>query len=282
MQSFLVGCVFFLLFPYFSIAGGGWTPDKGNGFFSFSQRSTSGIYWASTKGKIGQTPRASYYSTSIYGEYGISNQWCGLIYSPFLSVAQQAEGIDEFGNSFEADHAIGIGDLDIGIKRSILNKKIAISSTLWLGLPTGDFNAGKTNELHLGDGEFNQLLQLDVSKGFGKFWGTIYMGFNNRTNRNSDDVHFGGEIGYKTKRLVFITKLNGRYSTFNGNRPETNYPSLYSNNIEYFGINTQAMYFFKNNWGIVLDAGFAAHYRNIITVPSLGIGLVYDLKRAKS
>ena len=261
-------------------AGGGWTPLKGEGFFMLSQRSISGTFHSNTQAIIGKSPFSQVMTTNFYGEYGITDRFCGIIYSPFLTFAKQDKGTDEFGNIFESDNAIGMGDIDLAIKYRLLKGNYNLSASAWFGINSGNYSAGKTKQLHLGDGEFNQILRFDLSHAFRSFWWTIYAGFNHRTKNTSNEILAGGELGWKKGKFIGILKIDNRSSLFDGSRIESYTPGIYSSNLEYFGITTQVLYKLKGNLGLSLDAGFAPYLRNIIAAPSFTIGVYYNLKRS--
>ncbi len=270
--------------PFQLIAGGGWTPKKGEGFFMLSQRYIGGGYFANPYAKIIASPLATVMTTNIYGEYGLTNRFCAIVYSPFVTAVTQQSGIDSSGNSYSKDKALGIGDIDLALKYRFLEKKgFNASVSLWAGINSGDYRSGTTKELHLGDDDFSQMLRFDISKGFKKnYWATMYAGFNNRTNNYSDEIRVGGEIGYNRKDKFFaVLKIDSKSSLFNGSQPDSKYPGIYSNNLEYFGISPQVMYRFKHGFGIMGEVGFALHARNIIAAPSFSAGIFYDLKRKK-
>ena len=53
-------------------------------------------------------------------------------------------------------------------------------------MPIGNDSGGSQGNLQTGDGEFNQLIQLDAGTGFPiggtNGYANVYVGFNNRTN----------------------------------------------------------------------------------------------------
>lgn len=270
-----------LLITFSSLAGGGWTPEKGNGFFMLSYRFIGGSYLANSSSMIGTSPFASVSTANLYGEYGITNRLCGIVYTPFFTAATQQAGIDEFNRVHVADQASGFGDVDLALKYKFYDGDIKVAGSFWAGINSGNYNAGTTGRLHLGDGDFSQMLRVDASGAFKSFWWTVFGGFNNRTNNFSDEIRFGGEFGYKRNRFMALLKVNANYSLYNGTQPDTYSPGIYSNNIEYLGVGPQFLYKFDNNLGLMAEAGFAFQARNIIASPSLSVGVFYDLKRKK-
>ena len=261
------------------LAGGGWTPKKGEGFFMLSHRIIAGSYLANSDAMFGISPFAMIQTTNIYAEFGILNRLGGIVYSPILTIGSQDAGVDEFGKVYLEDAAAGLGDIDLALKYQLLDNKVKLSGSVWFGINSGDYYAGENQQIHLGDGEFNQMARLDLSSSFKSFWWNVYGGFNNRTNNFSDEIKVGGEFGWKKKRLSALMKIDTKYSLFNGSQADSYTPSIYSNNQEYFAINPQILYEFDNHIGLMAEAGFALSSRNIIAAPSLSVGVFYNLKK---
>ncbi len=268
-----------LIFQFSALAGGGWTQPKGEGFFMLSQRMIAGSYYYNSEGVIVQSPFLSALTTNIYGEYGFTDKLTGIVYSPFITALSRDAGTDSLGNVFTEDNALGFGDIDLALKYKLYSKNIHISASLTFGLATGNFNAGSTKTLHLGDGEYNQMLMVHASKSFKKgIFSTLFLGFNNRTSGFSDEIHYGGEIGYSKNKFTGIIKIYGRNSLFNETRKDSPIPGIYSDNLEYFSVSPQVLYTLKGNIGLMGEAGFAMGSRNIIAAPSLTLGVWFNLK----
>lgn len=261
-------------------AGGGWTQKKGDGFFLLSQRVIAGEFYANSEGNIVESPLLACFTTNFYGEYGFTDKLTGILYTPFLTSLSRAGGIDANGNIFLQDDAFGFGDIDLSVKYKLLSKKVHVAATLTAGIPTGNLNAGSTGTLHLGDGEFSQMLRVDASSSFKKgMFATIFAGFNNRTKGFSDEIHYGGEFGWQKNKFTTILKIYGRKSLFNEPRKDSPIPGIYSDNLEYFSISPQFLYKVKGNVGILAEGGFALAARNIIAAPSITLGVFWDLKK---
>ncbi len=261
------------------IAGGGWTLPKGDGYFLLSQRRIAGGgYYNSFGNRIG-SPNLGVFTTHLYAEYGITDKLTGILHSPFVTALTREGGVDGQGNIFTADNALGFGDIDLGAKYNLINGWIQLAAELTLGLPTGNYNAGETGTLHLGDDEFNQLLKIHVSKGFN--WGIFasgFGGFNNRTNGFSNEIHYGGELGIKQFGFTAIGKLYIRQSLFNQPRKDTFIPGIYSDNLEYVSFGAQLLYTFKNGLGLMVEQATAASGRNIVSALSYSGGIIWELK----
>lgn len=281
-MNFLKGLFFTVLFamPLFLTAGGGWPQQRGEGFFLLSQRFISGNGYYNNQGFVVGSPKIGAYTTHFYGEYGITGSLTGILHSPFITSLSREEGVDGFGNVFTADNATGFGDIDLGAKYCILRNPFYLSAELTLGIPSGNYNGGNTETLHLGDGDFSQMLKIYASRGF-KYgiFATAFGGFNNRTNGFSDEWHYGGELGISQFGFTVIGKLYSRQSLFNEPRKDSQIPGIYSDNLEYFSYGFQILYAYKDKYGIMFEQGTAGASRNIIAAKSYSFGLFWKLKQ---
>lgn len=267
-----------LLTSILAFGGGGWTQGKGNSFVLLSQRYIGGGFYAFSPRKIldFRPGRAGYYSTHFYGEYGLGQKLDLVLHSPVLSGYFYKEN----GMS-ESQNALGLGDVDLAVKYQLMSGSLNLAGSLMMGIPTGNSSAGDQNNILLGDGEFNQMAKLDLSSGFGKgYFATASLGFNNRTNGYSDEIHAAFEIGVTRNKLIAILKLYLLKSTFNGTRAEASLPGIYSNNLEYLAVSPVFIYKMGNK-GLLLDLGFAPYLRNILAVPSFTFGMYWELKKKK-
>ncbi|MEQ8880336.1 MAG: hypothetical protein RLQ12_11915, partial [Cyclobacteriaceae bacterium] len=67
MRKFMLCCVLFT--PLLVWAGGGWTQDKGSGFYKLGQNVIIGTQYFTPDGSIEPITTISLYTTSIYAEY---------------------------------------------------------------------------------------------------------------------------------------------------------------------------------------------------------------------
>ena len=268
----------FLIISLDGHAGGGWPQARRQGYIKLGQNgiSASNIYDAS--GNVTPiTPSTAIFTTSFYGEYGITNRLTTILYLPFFVRTIQNElQYNQSGIVEEGDELNSFGDTDISFKYGlVVNKPVVVSATLLFGLPFGNSGGGNTGVLQTGDGEFNQLLRIDASHSFypRPLYASAYAGFNNRTKGFSDEWRAGLEVGYTVKqKLTLITKLSVVQSFFNGSE---SVPSngIFSNNTEYISPEIEVAYSFKPNWGISFSAGGALAARNILAAPNYGIGI---------
>lgn len=285
-------CIAWLALPFCVIAGGGWPQPKGGGFFKLNQTYLTADEYFTASGAHAPTARFSVYSTSLYGEYGITSRLTGLLYAPFFVGTTVKETLLN-GFLIPDDALSGIGDIEIGLKYNLINKgPIILSASILLDFPLGENAGGKLEVLQTGDGEFNQQFQLDASHSFypAPFYTTLSAGFNNRTVatfdyifsssqkvRFSDEFYWGGEIGWTPgKHWVVALKWLHLNSLQNGDMgANTGSSSLFSNNVEYFSITPEIGYRFDENWGISGSIGAGPGSRNILAAPNFAFGFYY-------
>jgi len=280
--------IILILFTYESMqAGGGWPQQKGKGYFKLGQNFIVADNFFNLQGEVIGITTISLYTTSLYGEYGITDRLTGLLYMPFFvrSTLNEVER-RQTGNIEPGDELNSFGDTDIGFKYGLTSgKSIALSATVLFGLPLGKTaggttDAGETRILQTGDGEFNQMLMIDASHSFypTPLYASVGLGYNNRTNGFSDEIRATGEIGYQPSShwnlavKVFITQ-----STNNGDSDGGAGSGVFGNNVEYVSFGPELSYIFKENFGAVASAAFASSGQNLLAAPNFGVGVFLKL-----
>jgi len=278
MKKYIFIILVFFAVPTF--AGGGWPQPKRGGYFKLSQNFIRSSYFYAPDGSIVDITTIQLFTTSLYGEYGLTNRLTGLIYFPFF-VRNTLNEIqyNQSGNTVPGDSFQSMGDTDIGIKYGlIVNKPIVLSATLILGLPLGEPVGGSSQILQTGDGEFNQMIKFDASYSFypKPVYVSAYTAFNNRTNNFSDEVRFGGEVGITLKKFIPILKLNIVQSLYNGNAEEAQ-NGIFSNNTEYISPTIELNYQITDKIGLSGSGGFAFAGKNILAAPNWSLGVYLKL-----
>ncbi len=271
-----------LIMTFFSPvwAGGGWPQPKGKGYFKLSQNYIRSPYFYGPNGSIVDITTNQLFTTSIFGEYGFTDRLTGIVYFPFFvrntlnEVRFNQSGKVSPGDSFQS-----IGDTDIGIKYGlIVNKPVVLSASLVLGLPLGSPSGGASQILQTGDGEFNQMIRIDVSGSFHPkpLYASAFIAFNNRTEGFSDEVRWGAEVGLTLKKFIPILKLNVLESLYNGDAA-TVQNGVFSNNTEYVSPTVELNYQLSETIGLSGSGGFALSGKNILASPNWSIGLYLKL-----
>ena len=290
MKKSALTLVLLFLFITSSIAGGPWTQKKGQGYYKLSE------WWLiynkhyTNTGETDPNLTTGIFNTAVYAEYGINDRLTGTIYAPIFSRNYHNNQVSETtGDVFIKGEALNsIGDFDISVKYGLTSPgaKIPVSVTLTLGLPLGKTGAGELNILQTGDGEFNQMIQIDAGTGFKigntSAYSSLYLGFNNRTNGFSEEFRYGLEFGAGifNQQLWLIARLGGVESLQNGEptNPQTS-TSIFANNSEYTSYGIEAAYYISKRFGF--SASFASAFRGriIAAAPSYSIGVFYDMSK---
>ena len=228
------------------------------------------------------------FNLSLYGEHGITDKLDAIAYIPFFTRTYQNDQISgTSGEVIQAGEAINnIGDADLGVRYQLLKKKhLAISSTLKLGIPLGADSGGTDGSFQTGDGEFNQLAQLDLGVPFNikkaSLYAKTYFGFNNRTQDFSDELHFGGEagLGLWNSKIWLIARINRVQSLQNGSKSAQNSQgSIFANNVEFTSIGYEAAYYITKKIGVSINYATATGGRIIYANPTISGGVFLDIK----
>lgn len=261
-------------------AGGGWPQPQRGGYFKLSQNYIRSPYFFGPDGTIVDITTVQLFTTSIYGEYGFTKRLTGILYFPFFVRNTLNETVyNQSGQVVPGDEFQSIGDTDIAIKYGLLiNKPVVLSVSLLFGLPLGKSSGGEGQILQTGDGEFNQMIRFDASHSFypKPVYVSAYAAFNNRTQNFSDEIRFGGEVGFTFKKFIPIIKLNVVQSLYNGDA-EAVQNGIFSNNTEYVSPTIEFNYQWTDKWGVSVSGGFAFSGKNILASPNWGLGVYLKL-----
>lgn len=269
-------------------AGGPWAKGKGKSYIKLSEWWTVFDQHYTDKGLLDPNVTTGIYNTSLFIEHGISNRWTatfnGVLFSRNYMNNIRSGTTRQLLVPGEALNSLG--DIDLGIKYSLTqNSKFPLSLSLILGLPTGATGGGTQGNLQTGDGEFNQILQVDFGNGFkignNSSYVSGYLGINNRTQGYSEEFRYGLEfgIGLLNNKLWLNTKLNAIESFKNGNTAETvTSTSVFADNSEFVSIGVEANYYVTNNLGVSAGVASAVRGEIIAAAPAYSVGVFLDIK----
>ena len=262
-----------------SRAGGGWPQPKGSAYYKLGQNWIIANSFYGPSGEIVPIRTTSLYTTSFYGEYGITNRLTGILYLPFfVRNTLNEEVYSPSGTVVPGEALNALGDTDLSFKYGlIVDKPVVVSATILFGIPIGKTMGGEGGILQTGDGEFNQMLRIDASTSFypAPLYASAYVAVNNRTKGFSDEFRFGAEIGYTFfKKITTTAKLNVVQSFYNG-ISEVADNGIFSNNTEYISPMIEVGFACTESWGISASAGFAFAGKNILASPNFGVGAYY-------
>jgi hypothetical protein len=272
-------------------AGGPWTQPQGSGYFKLSE------FWIvydrhfTERGGTDPNVTTGIFQTVLYGEYGVAPRWTALLNAPLLARNYTNNVISATTGEvlIPGDAINSLGDVDLGIKYG-LNKPGStwpMALSLTLGLPTGNPAAGEAGNLQTGDGEFNQILQFDIGRGFrlGKNvngYTSAYAAFNHRTEGFSEEVRLGleGGVGLLDSDLWLILRLANWESLRNGTASEAiTSTSIFANDQAFTSYTLEAAWYVYKGWGVSAAVGGAFRARIVAAAPSYQVGVFWDLNR---
>jgi hypothetical protein len=264
-----------------AFAGWGWVYGKNKGYFKIAQNSIRSPKFFASDGSIVDIPTVSLYTTSIYGEYGITDRITAIAYIPFFvrSTLNKVE-FNQSKTVIPGDEINSFGDSNIGLKYGFFqDKPVVLAASFMLGIPLGSSEVSSERILQTGDGEFNQLLKLEASHSFypKPFYATATVGFNNRTNGFSDEFHAGIEAGITSNKLIGIVRLYNVSSLYNGDGGNSGSNGVFANNTEYLSFVPEVIFKASDKIGIAASGGFAFSGKQILAAPNWSFGVFMNL-----
>ena len=279
----------FLLLQTDLMAGGGWPQPKGHGYFKLSEWWLIANKHFTDMGKIDPNQTTGIFNTTLYAEYGFSNRFTVILNVPLFSRTYFNNQVSfTTGEVIIPGEAINsIGDTDLGLQFGLFSGKgWSASASFWVGIPLGEESGGTAGNLQTGDGEFNQMLRLDIGRGFSigknaEAFANAYAGFNNRTNGFSDEVRFGVEAGatFLNKKVTAVARLYGVQSMKNGlpSADLSSGTSIFANNSEYLAFSPEVAYNINEKWGVSAGFGKALSGELIFSNTSYTVGVFMKL-----
>ncbi len=278
-KFFVIIVLFFLLNAQLSAVG--WPQKKGRAWFKLSTQITVADEFYEPGGHKVPITTLGDYTTSLYGEYGITDGLTVFAYIPFFKriTLNRLEGETSGMEFFPGDEVNGFADSDVGLRYRLAGLgATVISGTFLLGLPLGNDN--QKNGLYTGDGEMNRMLALEVGHSFhpAAMFATLTLGFNNRVNGYSDEIRYGFELGYSPgARWLLIFRAGGIEPLRNGvDETKGGSGGLFANNQQYLSFGPEINYRITEQVGISLSATSATHAENVVSAVSYGVGVFYS------
>ena len=264
------------------IAGSGWVKKKKQHYLKLNQFwvQTAGGYF-DQEGLLDPMRMASLYTTSLYGEIGTGEGISIEFYVPIYSRNVLAIS-DDMGNMASKESIGGIGDVNFGLKQSILAKDhLAISMSYMVSIPLGVTQGGSDGTLFTGDGDLNGLVKCDIGVpfGLGKIGGYINgnIGYNLRSQNFSNELWYGSELGisFLENNVWIIGRLVGIEATQSGSS-SSGIP--FASNVSFLNYSVETAYYLNSDYGI--SAGYVGNVNgsDVLITPAYNVGFFYDLK----
>jgi hypothetical protein len=206
-------------------------------------------------------------------------------YFPYTQVYQNRQVFSSGRTPVAGEEYSSLGDINLALEYQWFDVKgWAISSSLTLGIPSGNNRGGSDGSYQTGDGEFNQLVQFKIGNSFrlGEkyFYTKTNFGFNQRTNGFSDEFHAGLETGTQIfkEKVLLLGRLNIQESLNNGSLDASNSNgSIFANNVEVVNLGAELIYTFYKKWSLGLSSSFPIAGKLIYRAPAFAFGFSLQL-----
>ncbi len=266
-------------------AGGGWPKKKKTYYFKLSGWYLNADEHFTPNGK-GPNTTAQLFSTSIYGEYGITDRLTAVANIPFFYRNTFNRTIVNEEETSPGEELNSFGDTQIGLKYGIFkNDTFSAAFGITLDLPFGENGKGLGGRLATGDGEFNHIYKLDIGASLyngdsASVYANIYGAYNVRTEGFSDESRFGLEVGagFLDKKLWIVGKLDTIQSLFNGDRDPGQGQGIFVNNVEVTSFTPEVNFYISKKIGFSAGATIPLSGNFVYTNPSYNAGIFLDVQ----
>ena len=278
-KSIVYFCLLFLFLSSANqVTAGAWTQKRGQGFYKLSFRLIRADQFYEPTGNKIDIPTLSDYTTTFYGEYGLTARLTLVANVPMFKrvTLNKQVGSNSGFVFFEGDSKSGVADSEVGARFGLLRGGSSVlSAEILFGLPIGDDS--QTNGLLTGDGEFNQLIKAQFGHSFypKPLYFSAEFGFNNRTQGYSDEWQYAAEIGYTFSNKFLVSfKLRGVESRKNGNDTVVGgMGGLFANNQSYLSYGPEVSYIINETFGISAGIESATRAENVLSASAFSFGV---------
>ncbi len=242
MQKRLICSLLLLSLSTLSIAGGPWIRGYKKGFV---QLGYSGLYYNSVFGPTGSELKsfrnASDVTLQLYAEYGFARGWEVRGVLPY-KLLRTGTSTDRLANPVPAGTLTGLGNIGLGIKRSVLEGAISVGVDALANTFTNN------DQLGLRTGYEGWTILPYVSVGFGGKRTYVYteVGYGFMTQNYSNFAKINGEFGYRLHPRLWVAAVaDFRLPTRNGpffNTEAYQFTATYLNDQMYLGAGLKAAY----------------------------------------
>ncbi|NND79929.1 MAG: hypothetical protein HKN53_08520 [Maribacter sp.] len=269
----------FFLFTITLFSQGAWTKSKNEAYLQLSYFNIGGytnIYGSpdySTEREITDN------TLQLFGEYGLSEKTTLLLSLP-IKMIKSGDVVLEGATPITAEGSKStLGNLVFGIKHQLYKKKWVLSGQFNIEANTGGFYP----ELGLRSGYDTWTLspKLNVGRGFENFFVQGTTGVDIRFNGYSSNFLFGGEVGAKPFKPLWLIAYFDLSSSFkNGDiqLPASNLATgLYVNDQEYTAYGLKVIFEINQKFGVLANYTSALSGNNVPKSAVYGAGLYYKL-----
>ncbi|EAY26942.1 transporter [Microscilla marina] len=254
-----------------------WIAPKGHGYVQLSQTAIYAQQFYSAEGTTTDMTTAGFYSTELSGRLGLGSHLEISLQAPlFVRATRNAVRFRSSQRVQTGDQVSTIGDMTVGVKYGLINRKsFVLSGSLLLGVPTGTVQGGESQLLQTGDGEFNQIIGLDIGYKISSFYVTGGVGFNNRTNSFSDEIRANAGVAWAYNRFLAMVQANMVHSLNNGAASATP-ENIFSNNVRYVTITPKLAFAITQKLSFNASVGGIVSGQNMLKAPVYNTGILFQ------
>jgi protein XagA len=218
-------------------------------------------------------------SFAFYGEYGYSEKLTGTVRLPGFRILS-LRTLDGKTSNVQAP-----GDVEAGVRYAWFYDGSTVFSTSLVA----SFPLGETSDrmgLWTGDGEYNQLLLLNLEHRLASFpaFAALTVGFNNRNAGYSDEFLVGARIGVRTLGPVSLSVLLHAVEPLNNGSADYtggNY-GFATNRQRYLQFGPELTLDLMNGFGMNLAALAITRTENVASAVTIRGGIFFTLDGTRS
>lgn len=211
----------------------------------------------------------------LYGEYGLTDDLTLVTVLPFKSVSAGDAVNDPYLVSIDEGDLSGLSNVEIGLRKQLLNKKIRLAGQLNFLANSADYDAATG----LRTGYDASAIKPSIAAGYssGKYFLQTFVVYEHYLNDYSSNLKLYMEAGYKFfNSLYVIAYLDLHNSMNNGDvllPAENAETALYVNNQEFNGMGLKFIYEWSESMGLTFNLGGAAGASYVAKAPAMSAGL---------
>lgn len=214
-KSLVLFFIFFLNSTNLLFSQSAWVKDKGQGYVQFAYNSIPSYnrIFNQNGDDIFTSRNISDQTIQLYVEYGLTDKLTLITIVPFKRLTAKKEVIETtFPLSIDAEELNSFGNISIGLRHKIPNKKYALTTQFQIDLPTSKFDV--STGLNSGIDAYSFIPTFSFGNGNSKFFFQCSLGFVLRTNNYSNAFIFNLEGGKKYFNQLWVIPFINIFDSF--------------------------------------------------------------------
>lgn len=212
----------------------------------------------------------------LYGEYGLTDKSTLLLSVPLKF--NETGNLTNTGTQFTtADSQTALGNIEIGFRQQLYNKKWVISSQLNIEANTSSYD--NATGIRTGYEAWTFTPTISVGRSFNWVYAQAFTGVNLRTNNYSSNLRFGAELGIKPVKPIWVIAFIDVVKSFENG--DTELPlnnaltALYVNDQEYFAYGLKGIGEITKKFGATIGFGGAFSGNNVAKKAAVTFGVYH-------